>query len=125
MTLPGYEDIEGITPAVTHSVPLFLFHLKRHPMSDPVTSVRIEKGLNLTGPEVRAMVAACVRQGEPIASGPKGYWWAGSPEEIEITKRHLLARTIALQSRLRDYSKIQEKMLRERQLTFQAFGNQP
>jgi len=98
MTLPGFEHIEGLSKRAVAAIPSFIVGMKLRSKTRPVTSKEIETKMNLTGPEVRAIVSHLRTKGAPIASGGKGYFWAKTYNELGITAEHLKARIVRMQT---------------------------
>ena len=61
-----------------------------------VRSVKIEKGLDVSGVDVRAMANTLRRRGEPIGSNVNGYYYATDARELEETIKHLTERRNSL-----------------------------
>ena len=61
-----------------------------------VRSVKLEKGLDVSGVDVRAMANTLRRRGEPIGSNVYGYYYATDARELEETIKHLTERRNSL-----------------------------
>lgn len=92
MTLPGFENIDGMTRRAINATPLLLKGLRSYGIDEPIKSPEIEEALSISGVEVRAIVSSLRKSGEPIASTSKGYYWATKPSELETTIGHIEGR---------------------------------
>jgi len=63
--------------------------LQARDQDNPITGKRIGAALGIRGPAVRAIVHHLREAGHPIGSSGKGYWYAGSPNELAPTITHL------------------------------------
>ena len=92
MTLPGFEDVPGLTERAWAARQALILGLLHHRSKKPVVSRVIEPALGITGPEVRALVSQLRLLRLPIGSGSKGYFWASDICDIEETILHLQSR---------------------------------
>ena len=79
---------------------------------EKMTSSRIiEQQLRIDGFDLRQGVNQLRRQGIPIASESKGYFYAANPTELEPTLRHLRHRRAAIDAAIEGLEKAQRKLL--------------
>ncbi len=97
MTLPGFEDFNGLSARALEVKGVFLRRLKLRTPDNPVKSKLIEQALDLTGPEVRALVSLLRCNGEQIGSGKDGYYWCQTAAELQPTIDHIAGRISRLQ----------------------------
>ena len=76
-------------PAVDAHAATVLRGLRARDQDNPITGKEIGAALSIAGPAVRAIVHHLREQGHPIGSSGKGYWYAGSPNELAPTITHL------------------------------------
>ena len=76
-------------PAVDAHAATVLRGLRARDHDNPITGKQIGAALGIAGPAVRAIVHRLREQGHPIGSSGKGYWYAGSPNELAPTITHL------------------------------------
>ena len=98
----GFDSVAGLSARALGVKDLFLKTLKdnyRYP--NHVKSPKIEKGLNLSGSEVRALVHYHRANGELILSSQKGYSWTDSPEVAQSTIESLKQRSNSILHALR------------------------
>ena len=98
MTLPGFENFNGLTGRALAAKDVFLRRIKLRTPDNPVKSKLIEKGLGINGSEVRALVSLLRCNGEPIGSGGDGYYWCATVDELDPTLDHIAGRISRLQS---------------------------
>lgn len=99
--IDGFERIEGLSKRALKVLDDFIATLKsnyRYPSF--VKSYKIEKGLNLGGSEVRALVHYHRSNGELIISTSKGYSWTDKPSEAESTINSLRQRSNSISQAL-------------------------
>lgn len=70
----------------------FLNKIKLNDINNPALSSKIEGHLGLRGAEVRQLVKHLRREGHPIASNGKGYFYAKNIEELMPTLDHMKCR---------------------------------
>lgn len=98
-------------------LPKFLSSLKKHTLSDPVKSYKMEAGLTsmiqkyhpgkkIAGSHIRQMVRHLRRNGYPIGSGSYGYYWAKDMKEWEEGIKNLRSRALDLLQTYREARKI-------------------
>jgi len=92
MNLPGFENIPGLSSRMIDKIPQLITGLIRHPVNDPVYSAEMEKGLGVTGPEIRAAISYLRTLRLPIGSGANGYFWAKWVSDLSSTIQHLEGR---------------------------------
>ena len=98
----GFENVEGLSARALAVKDLFLKTLRdnyRYP--NYIKSPKIEKGLGLSGSEIRALVHYHRTNGELILSSQKGYSWTDTPTEAETTIESLKQRSNSIIQALR------------------------
>ena len=70
----------------------FLNRIRLTTSESPVNSKQVERVLRLKGSELRQLVKVLRREGYPIASCGKGYYYARNIEEIMPTLDHMKMR---------------------------------
>ena len=68
-----------------------------------------QKGGDIQGPDVRAMVNYLRRQANPIGSESDGYFWASKNYELDDTIQHLTARVGGITSALHGIARARHK----------------
>lgn len=96
MSLPGYEDIPGLTVAILEKQNEFVARLRKsHSRTNPASGRRIAKALGISHVAIRALRRACWKAGYPVGSCATGYYYARLPEDLDPTVNHIRARAIA------------------------------
>ncbi len=96
--MSGFDHKDKMTLRATKAVSDVLWGLKRYRSAylfaenQRVKSSVIERKLNLTGSEVRAIIAHLRLQGHPVGSDGRGYFWAVSPRDLQATIDHFAGR---------------------------------
>lgn len=70
-------------------------------IDNPVLSKKIEIHFDIPGSEVRQIIKALRREGHPIASCAKGYFYATNAEELMPTVNHMKLRRDSINNTLR------------------------
>jgi biotin operon repressor len=83
-------------------IPLFLKGIKKYNINYPISSKKIEAGLKIKGTKVRAIVRYLRRQGYPIGSNERGYFYARNHFEMEETITHIEQRIKSMQETLKE-----------------------
>ena len=90
----GFDNVAGLSARALAVKDLFLQTLKdNYKYPNHIKSPKIEKGLNLSGSEVRALVHHHRANGELILSSQKGYSWTDNPEMAQTTIESLKQRS--------------------------------
>ena len=84
-TFPNSTHQTAVNPPASN----VLRGLQARDQDNPITGKQIGNALSIPGPAVRAIVHSLREQGHPIGSSGKGYWYAGSPNELAPTITHL------------------------------------
>ena len=66
--------------------------------ANAVTSRQLEITFGVKGIQIRDMVNALRRDGVPIASGGKGYFYAATPQEVRDTIAHMTNRITGIRA---------------------------
>lgn len=64
-------------------------HQYHHGAENAVISKTLEQALGISGKELRDLVNALRREGIPIASDQRGYFYAKTETEVRLTIRHM------------------------------------
>lgn len=78
--------------------------------TSPTTSTEIFAKFNITDQALRSIIHKLRLDGYPIASSPKGYWWAKTPDEIDPTIAHLRGRATKIYEIVRALEKSRAKL---------------
>jgi len=98
----GFDNVAGLSARALEVKDLFLTTLKdNYKYPNHIKSPKIEKGLNLSGSEVRALVHYHRADGQLILSSQKGYSWTNSPTEAQTTIESLKQRSNSILQALR------------------------
>lgn len=123
MPLEGFENIPGMTKRALRVIEVFAGGMKKYSglqkttrrsdnpkkWRNRVQSHEIEKGMYLTGSEVRAIVSHLRTRGVPIGSDGAGYFLALNPAEIEQTIKHMIGRARRIEECVRGLRKYQNE----------------
>lgn len=93
MSLPGYENIEGLTAAVYGLRDSFVEFLREEAsLEKPITVRKLAQLYGVRWSQIPALRKACWIDGIPVASCSKGYYYAELPEQLQPTLDHIRAR---------------------------------
>jgi len=107
MSLTGFENIgTDISEALEKLSGDFIKSIQKYGIDNPVTSDKIEAGLEITGVEVRALVRYLRRLGYPVGSNSRGYFWIKDEKELNRALRHLIERRDSLERTINEMSRI-------------------
>ncbi len=99
--LTGFPQTKPLSSRARSKMDLFLNTLiSEYRFPKKVTSKKIETGLKITGPEVRAMVHELREKGHLILSDSGGYSYTTDPKDAHTTLKHISERIRSL-SRVR------------------------
>ena len=73
-----------------------LSYIAHRDSSNPILSRDLEKYLDISGPAVRDAIRLLRRSGHPIVATEHGYFYAQTPEEVDIIVQDLSARISSL-----------------------------
>jgi len=76
----------------------------------PIVSRKLQTLWDISDVTVRQAVALLRDEGEPIASGSKGYYFATTAGQLEDTINHLRERVIGISKRISSLTSTQNKM---------------
>ena len=98
----GFDSVAGLSARALAVKDLFLTTLKdNYKYPNHIKSPKIEKGLGLSGSEVRALVHYHRADGQLILSSQKGYSWTDNPEMAQTTIESLKQRSNSILQALR------------------------
>ena len=90
----GFDNVAGLSARALAVKDLFLQTLKdNYKYPNHIKSPKIEKGLGMSGSEIRALVHYHRANGQLILSSQKGYSWTDSPEMAQTTIESLKQRS--------------------------------
>jgi len=113
MSLPGFENIDGLTPKAIAAAPKLVELLHNGAIRK---SREIEAALGLSDVEVRAVVHLLrVSQHQPICSNTNGYWYATNDTEILDCVDSMRARADSIRNAAAGLYAAYEWMKRERE----------
>jgi len=75
--------------------------IKLNGINNPVKSKKIEAYFNLKGSEIRQLIKLLRREGHPIASCAKGYFYALTVDELMPTINHMRLRRDSISNTVR------------------------
>lgn len=95
MSLPGFEDIPGLSPKVVAQATNCLVYLQMHTTEDkPRKAYNFRQAYGFRPSEVAALIGYLRMQGYPIGSNGKGYFWVREPDELDKTIEHMESRLV-------------------------------
>lgn len=95
----GFEEHTTMTAKAKAWIDAVLGMLSNTSTKDrPILAIRLENRWNLSSAEVRMVIKHLRRNGCPIGSSSKGYFWASNESELQSTIKHLDSRAESLQA---------------------------
>lgn len=118
MSLPGFEDVPGLTEKVIVKSTTCLSYLMHNTSeSNPCISRSFQHAYKFVPSQVSSLISYLRMQSYPIGSNGKGYFWARKPEELDQTIEHM-------ESRIRRQSVILHKLKATRQTMLESYQQQ-
>ena len=118
MSLPGFEDVPGLTSTVIAKSTTCLSYLQLNTSEkNPCISHNFQRTYKFVPSQVSALMAYLRMQGYPIGSNGNGYFWAKRPEELDQTIEHM-------ESRIRRQSVILNKVKSIREAMKETYQQQ-
>ncbi len=118
MSLPGFEDVPGLSRKVIKKSTTCLSFLQYNTSeASPRISHGFQVAYKFVPSQVSALMAYLRMQGYPVGSNGKGYFWAREPGELDQTIEHM-------ESRIRRQSVVLQKMKSTRETMRESYQQQ-